>query len=111
MVWSGLVTTDVPCQERFGTSRSDAPHLPGARALAREVLALDVEGYRAAFRGSPLKRAKLPAMKRNAAVVLGNVGTAEDVDVLTRACHDEPLVREHAAGALARLGATGTERR
>jgi hypothetical protein len=35
-----------------------------ARTLAREVLAMDVEGYRAAFRGSPMKRAKLPAMRR-----------------------------------------------
>jgi HEAT repeat protein len=36
-------------------------------------------------------------------VVLGNVGTADDVDGLTRALDDEePLVREHAAWALAR---------
>jgi epoxyqueuosine reductase len=53
-----------------------------------------------------MKRAKLPAMKRNAAVVLGNVGTAEDVAVLERALDDdEPLVREHAAWALERLEA------
>jgi epoxyqueuosine reductase len=53
-----------------------------------------------------MKRAKLPGRKRNAAVVLGNVGTSEDIDVLTRALDDvEPLVREHAAWALARLGA------
>jgi epoxyqueuosine reductase len=77
-----------------------------ARTLAREIRAMDVEGYRAAFRGSPMKRAKLPAMKRNAAVVLGNVGTTDDVEVLTRALDDaEPLVREHAAWALARLDA------
>jgi epoxyqueuosine reductase len=45
-------------------------------------------------------------MKRNAAVVLGNVGTAEDVDALTRALDDaEPRVREHAAWALQRLRA------
>ncbi len=51
-----------------------------------------------------IKRAKLPAMKRNAAVVLGNVGTAEDIAVLTRALDDpEPLVREHAAWALRQL--------
>jgi epoxyqueuosine reductase len=69
-----------------------------ARTLAREVLAMDVEDYRAAFQGSAMKRAKLPAMKRNAAVVLGNVGTAKDIEVLTRALDDpEPLVREHAA--------------
>jgi epoxyqueuosine reductase len=62
---------------------------------------MDADLYRAAFRGSPMKRAKLPAMKRNAAVALGDVGTAEDLDVLTRALDDpEPLVREHAAWAL-----------
>jgi epoxyqueuosine reductase len=81
-----------------------------ARTLAREILAMDVDAYRAAFRGSPMKRAKLPAMKRNAAVALGNVGTAEDTDVLTRALEDEePLVREHAAWALERLRPVGTD--
>ena len=51
-----------------------------------------------------MKRAKLRGLKRSAAVVLGNVGTMDDVDVLTRALDDpEPLVREHAAWALARL--------
>jgi epoxyqueuosine reductase len=75
-----------------------------ARTLARDILAMDVGAYRAAFRGSAMKRAKLPMLKRNAAVVLGNVGTAEDVDVLTRALDGgEPLVREHATWALARI--------
>lgn len=51
-----------------------------------------------------MKRAKLRGLKRNAAVVLGNVGTPEDVDVLTRALDDpEPLVREHAEWALQRV--------
>ena len=51
-----------------------------------------------------MKRAKLRGLKRSAAVVLGNVGTPEDVGALTRAPEDEePLVREHAAWALARL--------
>ena len=62
------------------------------------------EEFSAAFKGAPTKRAELRALKRNAAVVLGNVGTAEDADVLTRALADpEPLVRAHAAWALARL--------
>jgi epoxyqueuosine reductase QueG len=42
-----------------------------ARTLAREILTMDVDAYRAAFRGSPMKRAKLPAIQRNAAIVLG----------------------------------------
>jgi len=42
-----------------------------ARTLAREMLAMDEEAYRAAFRKSPMKRAKLDGLKRNARVVLG----------------------------------------
>jgi hypothetical protein len=62
------------------------------------------EEFSAAFKGSPMKRAKLRGLKRNAAVVLGNVGTPEDVDVLTRALDDpEPLVREHAEWARQRV--------
>ena len=75
-----------------------------ARTLARERLQMTQEEFSAASKGSPMKRAKLRGLKRNAAVVLGNLGTSDDVDVLTRALDDEePLVREHAAWALARL--------
>jgi epoxyqueuosine reductase len=75
-----------------------------ARALAREILAMDDEAFRWAFKGSPMKRAKLRGLKRNAAVVLGNVGAQEDVPVLEAASEEpEPLVREHALWALDRL--------
>lgn len=43
-----------------------------ARTLARDMLALEDEPFRAFFRKSPMKRAKLRGLKRNAAVVLGN---------------------------------------
>lgn len=49
-----------------------------ARALAEEVLAMDDDAYRAVFKGSAMKRAKLAGLKRNARVVLDNVGTADD---------------------------------
>ena len=76
-----------------------------ARTLARGILGMTQEQFSAAFKGSPVKRAKRRGLKRNVAVVLGNVGTADDVDVLTRALGDaEPLVREHAAWALGRIG-------
>lgn len=43
-------------------------------------------------------------LKRNAAVVLDNIGTVDDTDVLIRAADDdEALVREHAAWALHRI--------
>ena len=75
-----------------------------ARTLAREILSMTPEHFSAALKGSPMKRAKLRGLKRNAAVVLGNVGTAEDTDALTRALDDpEPLVRDHAAWAVDRI--------
>lgn len=49
-----------------------------ARTLAREILAMSDEEFRIAFKGSPMKRAKLRGLKRNAAVALGNMGD-EDV--------------------------------
>jgi hypothetical protein len=60
-----------------------------------------------------MRRATLRGMQRDAAVVLddpspgsGQAALAEDVDVLEHALDDpEPLVREHAASALARLRA------
>jgi epoxyqueuosine reductase len=79
-----------------------------ARTLAREILAMDDEAFRAAFKDSPMKRAKLRGLKRNVAVVLGNVGTAEDVPALAAAVDDpEPLVRQHAKWALGRLSSRG----
>ena len=76
--------------------------------LTDHPLAMTQGEFSRTFRKSPMKRAKLRGLKRNAAGVLGNVGTAEEVDVLTRARDDaEPLVGEHAAWALARIGTPG----
>ena len=56
-----------------------------------------------------MKRAKLHGLQRNAAIVLGNVGSDEDVAVLVDALGDpEPLVRAHAAWALGRIGHPST---
>jgi epoxyqueuosine reductase len=75
-----------------------------ARTLAWESLAMSQEEFTAAFRRSPMKRAKLNGLKRNAAEVLGNTGTMEDVPVLRQAlAHSEPLVREHLAWAITRI--------
>jgi epoxyqueuosine reductase len=75
-----------------------------ARTLARELLAMSQVEFSAAFKGSPMKRAKRRGLARNAAVALGNIGTADDVPALEAALqHDEPLVREHATWALERL--------
>jgi epoxyqueuosine reductase len=49
-----------------------------ARTLAREILAMNDEDYRATFRRSAMKRAKLKGLKRNASIVLANLGIRSD---------------------------------
>lgn len=68
------------------------------------MLAKDDERARVAFKGSPMKRAKLRGLKRNATAVLGNTGDATDASWLTRVRDDgETLLSEHAARTLAGL--------
>jgi epoxyqueuosine reductase len=75
-----------------------------ARTLAREILALDDQRFRSAYRGSPMKRAKRRGLARNAAVVLGNSGGASDLEVLEHALEDDDaLVSDHARWALAAI--------
>jgi len=44
-----------------------------AAALARDILAMSDDDFRIAFKDSPMKRAKLRGLKRNAEVVLANI--------------------------------------
>jgi epoxyqueuosine reductase len=70
-----------------------------------ELVALDAPDYQARLRGSPLKRARREGLARNAAVVLGNRGSAGGVEALARAMdHADATVRGHAAWALGRAG-------
>jgi epoxyqueuosine reductase len=46
-----------------------------APTLAREILAMSDDDFRIAFKGSPMKRAKLRGLQRNAAVVLENTAS------------------------------------
>jgi len=75
----------------------------GARTLARELLAMTQEEFSIAFKGSPMKRAKLRGLQRNAAVVLGNIGTTGDMDVLEAALDDPDARAKHAVWAPERL--------
>ena len=94
----------LPLRENTFRPRSNLEQ-KDARTLARDLLSMSDEEFRTAFKGSPMKRAKLRGLKRNAAVVLGNVGSSDDLQSLVAALADpEPLVREHAGWALARIG-------
>ncbi len=70
------------------------------------LLTMTVEEYQSRFRGRAIKRAKREGLARNAAVALGNSGDRAAVPALADALahHDAPLVRAHAAWALAQLG-------
>ena len=73
--------------------------------LAERLLAVDDEGFRELFRGSPIKRARRAGLLRNVCVALGNWGAEEAVPVLVAGLSDPaPLVCGHAAWALGRVG-------
>ncbi|MEM7035053.1 MAG: tRNA epoxyqueuosine(34) reductase QueG, partial [Chloroflexota bacterium] len=66
-----------------------------------DLIALDDEGFRKRFKGSPIKRAKRRGFLRNVCVALGNWGHKKAVPALQTALQDpEPLIRSHAAWAL-----------
>ena len=70
-----------------------------------DLLEMTEEPCRQRFRGSPILRAKRVGLQRNACVALGNKGDSGAVPALRRALVvGEPLVREHAAWALGRIG-------
>jgi epoxyqueuosine reductase len=107
-----------PWNVRFARALpDDSPFAPrealagkDARTLAHELLAMTQEGFSVAFKNSPMKRAKLRGLRRNAAVVLGNIGTTDDRDVLTLALEDaDQIVREHAKWGLSVMGLCGAE--
>jgi epoxyqueuosine reductase len=82
MVYGCDVCQDVcPWNEKFSSPLKEPAFRPRAAiegrdapALAREILATDDERFRVAFKGSPMKRAKLRGLRRNAAIVAANLG-------------------------------------
>ena len=70
-----------------------------------DLIRLDEAGFRARFAGTPVSRAKRRGLLRNVAVALGNWGQPEALPALRQAAltDPEPLIREHAAWAIARI--------
>jgi epoxyqueuosine reductase len=74
------------------------------RIDARSVLHLDERSFRKRFEGTALMRARWDGLRRNACIVLGNLGDPEAVPDLAGALDDDDsLVRGHAAWALGRI--------
>ncbi len=103
-----------PWNRRFARPAAEPAFQPRPDGVAPpllDLIALDEEGFRHRFRGSPVKRARRRGLLRNVCVALGNWGDPAAIPALARALHDaEPLIRGHAAWALGRI-ATGEARR
>jgi epoxyqueuosine reductase len=78
---------------------------PRPRLSAAQMLALDEDGFRATFKGSPVKRAKRRGLARNAAIALGNAGAGREALDRAAQADPEPLVREAADWARRRVAA------
>jgi epoxyqueuosine reductase len=95
-----------PVNRKAASAREDTLRQRGLSTLElTSLLSMTQEQFQERFRGSAIKRANLAGLKRNACVVLGNLGDPSAVPALSRALSDaEPLVRGHAAWALGRIG-------
>jgi epoxyqueuosine reductase len=92
------------------------PRRPEGRSLFSPdlewLISLSEEEFRAAFRGSPVKRAKWRGLVRNACVALGNSGLRPGEPRFEEICarlaqlasSGDAILAEHAQWALARLG-------
>ncbi|HXN33163.1 MAG TPA: tRNA epoxyqueuosine(34) reductase QueG [Polyangiaceae bacterium] len=76
-----------------------------SRVRLESLLLLDDASWRALFEGTPLRRAGRAGIARNAAIVLGNRQDANALAALRQAAcsHDDPMVREAASWAVARI--------
>ena len=100
------------CQDVCPWNRK-APATSAAEFEAREGLvnpALDwlaemrQEEFQAVFRRSPVRRAKLSGLRRNAVIAMGNSGDKKYVPTLRKLSGDsDPVVAEHARWAVAAL--------
>jgi epoxyqueuosine reductase len=100
------------CPFNAGTRPRDAASTRPFEPLAswreldlRALLELDVVAWEALAEGSPIKRAQLAGMGRNAAIVLGNQRDVAARPALVRAAegHPEEVVRDAARWAVGRV--------
>jgi epoxyqueuosine reductase len=101
--------TVCPWNAKAVVARAPAFEPRGDPAGPAELLALDEERFRAGFRGSAMRRARRSGLRRNAAILLGNRGDRAAAPALARCLADpDPVVRDAAAWALARIGGEPT---
>jgi epoxyqueuosine reductase len=93
---------------RFAQTTREARFLAKEENAGRDqlhaLLEISAAEFKRRFAKSPILRVKRRGLLRNVCVVLGNIGTADDLPALEKAVlHEEPLVREHAAWAIGQI--------
>lgn len=102
--WNGDALPGRP-GELTGGRETDFPTL---LAWTRQLLDMDADEYRRAYRDTPLSRPGRDALLRNLCVALGNSGLSVAEPLLRRCLGDDSeVVREHAAWALGHLDSVG----
>jgi len=99
---------DVCPWNRFAQTTREARFLARDEGDARDqlhaLLEITQPEFKRRFAKSPILRVKRRGLLRNVCVVLGNIGTVDDLPALEKAAqHEEPLVREHAAWAIEQI--------
>jgi epoxyqueuosine reductase len=94
----------------IGTEPGFAPRTEFVNPALDWLASLDADGFREAFRKSPIKRAKLNGVRRNVVTAMGNSGRLEFEPTLRKLALDEDdAVAEHARWALKKLGIKNDE--
>jgi epoxyqueuosine reductase len=92
---------------------TSAPEFEAREGLVNPALdwlaEMKPEEFREKFRGSPVKRAKLSGLRRNAVIAMGNSADKQFAPTLAKlASDDDPAVAEHARWALKQLRCNGS---
>lgn len=97
---------DVCPWNKWAVPTTEAKFMPRELPELRELLDWDEATFTARMQGSPMRRLKLHRFKRNICVVLGNIGTSEDIPALKRiAASTDGMLVEHAEWALGKISA------
>jgi epoxyqueuosine reductase len=101
------ICQDVCPWNRKAPSTSAAEFEPREKLVNPELTWLaemQPDEFREVFRGSPVRRAKLSGLRRNAVIAMGNSGDQKFMPTLTKLSADsDPIVAEHARWAVAEL--------
>lgn len=105
--WNRRTRREVP-PDTGGLRAQLAPRAAWIAPTLAWLLDLDEDAWRAATRGSALRRTKYRGLVRNALIAAGNAGDASLIPQIERfAAGDDEMLAESARWALARLGGTG----